>query len=59
MEKKQVSELFQRHYRHMYNRARALLYNELENKDVISDIFEHLLKSDTVLLPDTAEHDLK
>lgn len=45
--------LFRQHYRQMYSMARSLLYDEQEAKDVVSDIFEHLLYADTALLPDT------
>ena len=53
MEKEQLSTLFRQHYRQMYGMARSLLYDEHEAKDVVSDIFEHLLGADTCLLPDT------
>ena len=43
------------HYAKMYRVARTILYDEQESKDVVSDIFEHLLRSETVLMPDTEE----
>lgn len=54
MEKELVSQLFKQHYPSMYKRARTFLYNELESKDVVSDIFERLLSSDIALNADTA-----
>ena len=35
--------------------ARTILYDEQESKDVVSDIFEGLLRGQTVLMPDTEE----
>lgn len=56
MEKKEISTLFRQYYGRMYGMAVSILYDEQESKDVISDIFERLLESDIVLLPDTIEH---
>lgn len=56
MEKKEISTLFRLYYGRMYGMAVSILYDEQESKDVVSDIFERLLESDTVLLPDTVEH---
>lgn len=56
MEKKEISTLFRQYYGRMYGMAVSILYDEQESKDVVSDIFERLLESDTVLLPDTVEH---
>ena len=44
------------HYAKMYRMARTILYDEQESEDVVSDIFEHLLHKQTVLIPDTEEH---
>ena len=44
------------HYAKMYRVARTILYDEQESEDVVSDIFEHLLHKQTVLIPDTEEH---
>ena len=35
--------------------ARTILYDEQESKDVVSDIFEGLLRGQTMLIPDTEE----
>ena len=35
--------------------ARTILYDEQESKDVVSDIFEELLRGRMVLIPDTEE----
>lgn len=56
MEKKEISTLFRQYYGRMYGMAVSILYDEQESQDVVSDIFERLLESDTVLLPDTVEH---
>ena len=39
----------------MYRVARTILYDEQESEDVVSDIFENLLRRQTVLIPDTEE----
>ena len=44
------------HYAKMYRVARTILYDEQESEDVVSDIFEHLLHKQTVLIPDAEEH---
>ena len=56
MEKKEIITLFRQYYGRMYGMAVSILYDEQESKDVVSDIFERLLVSDTLLLPDTVEH---
>ena len=48
--------LFRQHYAKMYRVARAILYDEQECEDVISDIFERLLHGRKVLLPDSEEN---
>ena len=55
MEKKDIARLFRQHYAKMYRVARSILYDEQESKDVVSDIFEGLLRGRTVLMPDTEE----
>lgn len=56
MDKKEITTLFRQYYGRMYGMAVSILYDEQESKDVVSDIFERLLVTDTVLLPDTVEH---
>lgn len=55
MEKQQVEQLFLQHYAKMYKVALTILYNEQESKDVVSNIFEHLLRSSTMLYGNTTE----
>ena len=55
MEKTDVQRLFRQHYVRMLRVARAILGDEQESKDVISDIFANLLHGQTVLLADTEE----
>ncbi len=56
MEKKEIAVLFGQYYGRMYGMAASILYDEQESKDVVSGIFERLLASDSVLLPDTVGH---
>ena len=55
MEKKEIQRLFKQHYAKMYRVARTLLYDEQESEDVVSDIFEHLLCGQSVLVSGTEE----
>ena len=55
MEKIVIQRLFMQHYAKMYRVARTILYDEQESKDVVSDIFEGLLRGETVLIPNTEE----
>ena len=50
-----IQRLFKQHYAKMLRVARTILYDEQESKDVVSDIFEGLLRGRTVLMPDTEE----
>ncbi len=50
-----IERLFRQHYERMFRTARTILYDADECRDVVSDVFEHLLREDTVLLPDTEE----
>lgn len=52
---KDIQRLFKQHYTKMLRVARTILYDEQESKDVVSDIFEGLLRGRTVLMPDTEE----
>lgn len=56
MERIECQRLFMQHYAKMYRVARTILYDDQESEDVVSDIFEHLLHKQTVLIPDTEEH---
>lgn len=55
MTKEEIKELFLRHYAGMYRVARTILYDEQESKDVVSDIFERLLRGQITLSPETTE----
>jgi RNA polymerase sigma-70 factor (ECF subfamily) len=55
MERNSIQLLFKQHYAKMLRVARTILYDEQESKDVVSDIFEGLLRGRTVLMPDTEE----
>ena len=55
IEKIEIQRLFKQHYAKMYSVARAILYDEQECEDVISDIFESLLYRHIVLLPEREE----
>ena len=55
MEKMEIQRLFQQHYAKMLRVARTLLFDEQESQDVVSDIFAHLLRGQTVLQAGTEE----
>ena len=55
MKKVDLQQLFRQHYAKMLRVARTLLFDEQESKDVVSDIFAHLLRGQTVLLEGTEE----
>ena len=54
-EREAVKQLFMQHYAKMHRVARTLLYDEQESEDVVSDIFESLLRGETTLVPGTEE----
>ena len=51
-----LEKLFQQHYRQMYRLATMLLHDDAESKDVVHDIFAHLLRESQDLREETAEH---
>ena len=55
MERETVRELFMQHYARMHRVARTLLLDAQESEDVCVDIFESLLRGETVLVPGTEE----
>ena len=55
MERNSIQLLFKQHYAKMLRVARTILYDEQESKDVVSDIFEGLLRGRTALLPESEE----
>ena len=50
-----LQKLFKQHYRQMYRQATILLHDDAESKDVVHDIFAHLLDDHTDLREETAE----
>ena len=53
---KKLEKLFRQHYRQMYRLATMLLHDDTESKDVVHDIFAHLLRESQDLREETAEH---
>ena len=51
-----LEKLFRQHYRQMYRLATMLLHDDAESKDVVHDIFAHLLRESQDLREETAEH---
>ena len=56
MEKMHIQRLFKQHYAPMLRVACAILGDEQESKDVVSDVFACLLHGKTALMPDTEAH---
>ena len=54
-DQKKLEKLFKQHYRQMYRLATILLHDDAESKDVVHDIFAHLLRNSQDLREDTAE----
>ena len=50
-----LEKLFRQHYRQMYRLATMLLHDDAESKDVVHDIFAHLLRNSQDLREETAE----
>jgi RNA polymerase sigma-70 factor (ECF subfamily) len=55
MTKREIESLFKTHYTRMYHLAASILYDEDESKDVVSEVFSHLIVNGIVLRPETAE----
>ena len=53
--KKDIERLFRRHYEKMYNLARCILADDDESRDMVSDVFTHILEDDVVLMPESEE----
>ena len=47
--------MYRQHYEKMYNLARCILSDDDESKDVVSDVFTHILAYDVVLMPESEE----
>ena len=54
-DQKELEKLFKQHYRQMYRLATILLHDDAESKDVVHDIFAHLLDEHIDLREETAE----
>ena len=54
-DQKKLEKLFKQHYRQMFRLATMLLHDDAESKDVVHDIFAHLLRNSPDLREDTAE----
>ena len=54
-DKREFERIFRQHYDGMYRLARWMLGDDAESKDVVSDVFAHLLKSNTDLRSDTLQ----
>ena len=54
-DQKELEKLFKQHYRQMYRQATILLHDDVESKDVVHDIFAHLLDEHIDLREETAE----
>ena len=52
--KQKLETLFRQHYRQMYRLATILLHDDAESKDVVLDVFAHLLASSKKLHEETA-----
>ncbi len=55
-DQKKLEKLFRQHYRQMYRLATMLLHDDAESKDVVHDIFAHLLDDPKDLKEETAVH---
>ena len=55
-DQKKLEKLFRQHYRQMYRLATMLLHDDAESKDVVHDIFAHLLDDPKDLKEETAEY---
>jgi len=52
-DKREFEKVFRHHYDAMFRLARKMLDDDAESKDVVSDVFAHLLHSGTELQTDT------
>ena len=55
IDKQEFEQIFRRHYDGMFRLARRMLGSDEESKDVVSDVFANLLKSNTDLKSDTLQ----
>ncbi len=54
-DKREFEKVFRHHYDGMFRLAMKMLGDDAESKDVVSDVFAHLLKSHTDLKSDTLQ----
>ena len=54
-DKREFEKVFRHHYDGMFRLARKMLNDDAESKDVVSDVFANLLKSNTDLKSDTLQ----
>lgn len=54
-ERKQLELLFHAHYRRLYLLASMMLHDEAESKDIVHDVFAHLMECGRSLQDGTAE----
>ena len=54
-DKQEFETIFRRHYDGMFRLARRMLGDDAESKDVVSDVFAHLLSSGLALHSDTLQ----
>lgn len=50
-----IEILFKTHYMRMYRLAASILYDEEESKDVVSEVFSHLMACSATLRPESTE----
>ena len=55
MTKREIENLFKKHYAQMYRLAASILYDDAESKDVVSEVFARLLSSCDTIKEETAE----
>jgi RNA polymerase sigma-70 factor (ECF subfamily) len=55
-DKQEFERIFRQHYNGMYRLAREMLGDDTESKDVVSDVFAHLLNSSIDLHSDTLQN---
>ena len=55
IDKTEFEQIFRHHYDGMFRLARRMLGNDAESKDVVSDVFAQLLRSQTDLRTDTLQ----
>jgi RNA polymerase sigma-70 factor (ECF subfamily) len=55
IDKREFEMVFRRHYDGMFRLAMRMLGDDAESKDVVSDVFTHLLKSNTDLRSETLQ----